>query len=434
LINDNMQDIFIDSKTVRFLSCVGRPNSLQTSSKPCNTFPSDSLWLIELSEFLPRELPHLKFDSQKIEYNTDCHIPLFPHDIFRHNSLLNGKAFIVSTKGRMVYIYDKSFTCSGVFDASAYSEDKYDLKCVGISPDLNYVLITSLSDAYLFDRNFTLLWKFMAPYIDPPDEEGWQRVERSQEKLPQLSRELEILGISSPNSTPDEVKAAFRRLALRYHPDKNPSDSDAHQRFIQIRKAYEALSGEDARNAFIGLPEEEYWEKTVAKYPLEVGGIGLTMKVLRVWEERGYIHGVGFSSDSKFFYLGCHPGKIYKMDLEGNVVAVYVILGNQVNSVIEIQDHLYIVSSYYIYILKDGHFIRSIEIEDRNYKWFEKGFIVINKGSSTVYDLDGNRVATLLFPDEIRYAAFSEGLLLIETLKKGYLFLMNSQDSHDQDR
>ncbi|HEX28660.1 TPA: molecular chaperone DnaJ [Candidatus Poribacteria bacterium] len=50
----------------------------------------------------------------------------------------------------------------------------------------------------------------------------------------------EILGLS-PKATDEEIKAAFRRLALRYHPDKNPGDRSAEERFRLISEAYSVL-------------------------------------------------------------------------------------------------------------------------------------------------------------------------------------------------
>ena len=41
----------------------------------------------------------------------------------------------------------------------------------------------------------------------------------------------------------DDVKAAYRKLARKYHPDVNPDDQRAHDRFIKVTKAYEALLG-----------------------------------------------------------------------------------------------------------------------------------------------------------------------------------------------
>lgn len=51
----------------------------------------------------------------------------------------------------------------------------------------------------------------------------------------------EVLGLERDASA-DDVKAAFRRLAQRYHPDKNPGDDSAQQRFKEINSAYQILS------------------------------------------------------------------------------------------------------------------------------------------------------------------------------------------------
>lgn len=58
-----------------------------------------------------------------------------------------------------------------------------------------------------------------------------------------------VLGIDA-TATEDEIKAAFRRLAVRFHPDKNPDDADAERRFKEIAAAYDVLSDPYARSAY----------------------------------------------------------------------------------------------------------------------------------------------------------------------------------------
>lgn len=50
-----------------------------------------------------------------------------------------------------------------------------------------------------------------------------------------------MLGVSR-QATPDELKKAFRKLAMKYHPDKNPNDKTAEDRFKEVNEAYDVLS------------------------------------------------------------------------------------------------------------------------------------------------------------------------------------------------
>ena len=56
----------------------------------------------------------------------------------------------------------------------------------------------------------------------------------------------DVLGVTR-NSTPEEVKAAFRKLAAQHHPDKNPDDPHASIRFKEINAAYQVLSDSQRR-------------------------------------------------------------------------------------------------------------------------------------------------------------------------------------------
>lgn len=52
------------------------------------------------------------------------------------------------------------------------------------------------------------------------------------------------------SSTPDEVKRAYRQLALKYHPDKNPNDPSAHEKFQDINRAHKILSDQLKRSIY----------------------------------------------------------------------------------------------------------------------------------------------------------------------------------------
>ena len=59
----------------------------------------------------------------------------------------------------------------------------------------------------------------------------------------------EILGVNK-KATPEEIKAAYRKLAMKYHPDRNPGNEEAAERFKEINEANETLSDEQKRAAY----------------------------------------------------------------------------------------------------------------------------------------------------------------------------------------
>ncbi|MGA7361947.1 MAG: J domain-containing protein, partial [Candidatus Dormiibacterota bacterium] len=68
--------------------------------------------------------------------------------------------------------------------------------------------------------------------------------------MPQTKRDYyEVLGVDR-QATPAELKRAYRALAMRYHPDRNPGDHEAEDHFKEIGEAYQVLSDPDRRQRY----------------------------------------------------------------------------------------------------------------------------------------------------------------------------------------
>lgn len=59
----------------------------------------------------------------------------------------------------------------------------------------------------------------------------------------------EVLGVSK-SADATEIKKAYRKLALKYHPDKNPGDKEAEEKFKEAAEAYDVLSNDDKRRRY----------------------------------------------------------------------------------------------------------------------------------------------------------------------------------------
>src|SRR6195256_1619459 len=59
----------------------------------------------------------------------------------------------------------------------------------------------------------------------------------------------EVLEIGR-NTSDEEIKRAYRKLAVKYHPDKNPNDPHAEEKFKELGEAYDVLMDADKRAAY----------------------------------------------------------------------------------------------------------------------------------------------------------------------------------------
>lgn len=70
----------------------------------------------------------------------------------------------------------------------------------------------------------------------------------------------EVLGLKK-GATPDEIKRAYRKLAVKYHPDKNPGDRTAEEKFKQINEAYAVLSDPQKRQQYDAFGSSRFQQR-----------------------------------------------------------------------------------------------------------------------------------------------------------------------------
>ncbi|KAL2181954.1 uncharacterized protein P884DRAFT_190934 [Thermothelomyces heterothallicus CBS 202.75] len=93
-------------------------------------------------------------------------------------------------------------------------------------------------------------WKAIQE-LDPEDRTIAKEVRKAELELKKSQRKdyYKILGIDK-NATDNEIKKAYRKLAIVHHPDKNPGDADAEARFKDISEAYETLIDPQKRERY----------------------------------------------------------------------------------------------------------------------------------------------------------------------------------------
>lgn len=67
--------------------------------------------------------------------------------------------------------------------------------------------------------------------------------------MPKKDNLYEILGVSR-SANPEQIKRAYRKLAKKYHPDRNPNDPSAERKFKEVQKSYEVLGDAEKRAQF----------------------------------------------------------------------------------------------------------------------------------------------------------------------------------------
>lgn len=119
----------------------------------------------------------------------------------------------------------------------------------------------------------------------------------------------EVLGVAK-NATADEIKKAYRKKAIQYHPDKNPGDKEAEEKFKEAAEAYDVLSDADKRARYdqFGHSMGPQGFGGGAGGFGGYGGFGGGMSMEDIFAHFGDIFGGRFSGDDSFGGFGGAAG------------------------------------------------------------------------------------------------------------------------------
>ncbi len=89
----------------------------------------------------------------------------------------------------------------------------------------------------------------------------------------------DVLGVNK-SASPEDLKSAYRKLAVKYHPDKNPGDTKAEEKFKEASEAYGILSDKEKKQNYDNLAMPRL--KMVVVDPVEVSE-GLVVQIFQIF-------------------------------------------------------------------------------------------------------------------------------------------------------
>jgi hypothetical protein len=330
------------------------------------------------------------------------------HVAYRIGTHPVAQAFTTMSPDLEIAVYDLSGHRLGGYNIPCFGdlksdEDKYKVRCVSASHNGTLHLYTSVHQATLLDDRWAKVW-----VVQTPAAPGYQkRIQKTEDDADVAARSalidaVRVIGVS-PSSSRAEIKRAYRSLAMRCHPDKNPGDELALERMKAINAAYEVLSGESATKAWDTEQEVEIYYRSIKQWSVDVGGVGrLNFEISMVGPGQDWIYAAAFNELGTMVYLGCYSGRIFILDLQSNVIST-LHAHETVLSIVPLGTTLLIETTSRVLSLVSGEYRGHVATGTQcSITYFPGGFIVKDGRTLRVFDLLTNHLGDLVALDTIR--------------------------------
>jgi hypothetical protein len=261
------------------------------------------------------------------------------------------------------------------------------------------------------DRKGDTIWA-----VSMPLSEGWERVlsrSNSFGDREEINSALSLMKLKFPVNQ-EAIKERYRKLALTWHPDLNPSDPHSTIRMQKLNHALDILTGVDPKSLEPSEHATLHYRRTKPDMEIDFGGFTLAISLGGPGFD--WIYAASYAFDNKHIYIGSYAGKIVKLSASGKPVAVLDV-GNVPMGIVDVGSYLFIRTGSRLYVL--GQDLSLIEIIDiyRKSKFIvtPNGFGELAKKNLRWFSSDGQFCGEVRSKHPLRAAYFSDDQLNIET-------------------
>jgi hypothetical protein len=346
------------------------------------------------------------------------------HDVYRRGASAAGMAIMDSSGVLHVYDTDlNTITVSNLrkdprvvehfrtIKTNYWGEFKSQVRAVDFSATGDRYLFTLADEAWCCDRSGNALWGVSMPLND-----GWERFnenDRQPKVDPRVENALRELGLSLPTTT-DEIKQKYRRLALKYHPDRNPGNEAATtEKMKSVNLAFEVLTGIDPTTLDFGDPDFTHFARTSPDSIIEANGIRFEITILG-GAPQDWIYAAKFTEDGGA-YLATYSGMVVQVSPQGMPSRVFEMKAHPSGILTTGHQALFLTPTR-LHVIDEGKPVAVLDTYKQGDPLIsENGFWLLASKKLQRFSWDGKKVGEWFAKDPIRAAYQSDAGAIIQT-------------------